>query len=1182
MVSTKRSNKKNIPSSVSSARQDRFVGKIISDLRAHGEHASIDVYRLKLKTPLVDLFAVFPRIFRDKNYLNSIHGHAFPSNLFELFAKPVLYQPADPLTEIIWAICRCLQFGEELQEFTQLREEYERSLLLNSQSRCSEILDDIETKFGNSIWLLQNRLSGAQFWDGIEVTRKMVQSYEHECKNHPLLPWLIRFIGKRIEATGLKGYLKSELLRIFEDDGEKILESYFRAKIFDLPHIDSNDVAATLFIEAQSCIVDYYETLIFVLQSAARNQAIPATIVSTIEKPLAVIFNRTRDGRLSAIMRALGFVPKTNVLYHEKRAELIEAYSRGDYRAMATGSESYLNGAPDDMSIQVMRLKACMQSDTPYSIQEGVLKEAFENLQNVLRAAENTYSNAFAIITLSERFYGHSWVHYLAAVVRNELDEEQAEYPPLTLRDLFIRDPYVSPFSALAANGKAKETILEDEKLRILFPYTRSVYDIVTTGKTDKLFPANEIREHKYLAIHHLSVGNPTQAANHFRWLIANTTGSEHIRCCGGAALALLKSSLLREAVDTTVTAYIENHNVPSILPISQITNALNDPSLWPDGISTPLLFELHSTYCDAERLPDLRYSFELFQLKNNIKEPSDLEKIISELDLPLVIAYLNNVWTPEVMRHTTLYGGTKEIEEARIKVCRLLGVLDPTNIANYQEEIKERVKQQAIAKGTTLIEQSKVYVEIEAIKKSLRAKLADSYERYKSSSQAKSANQEQSIYQKIAEVVSGIANESGVSVPLALSGLHNISTDIGSESDVQFEALFSEVTNEFLRGNHGLNAYLSTRVRHGTLSNTLRKPVADEKLITSREEGGASYIRNQYWKDAQKNSGEHLAEWETIMDALDKFSQEFDSVIEYIKNELIQIKVVHELKDKGENKNALFIYNSSNLERRFVQEQDRAFTNMDDFVNYYVDILWEKTDRNLLNVQRVLDKEIRERLMLPFETLTNCLTQLSTPGVGDLLNAVTKAKTNTQNRLGLVISWFKRSEVYDRQDYAPDFPFHIALNMIRNTMSDATGWDGATTNLHQESTVLPGRTLDGMVYVFYVLLENAVLRSGLSVGELFVNAEISYLDGIFNAKISNTISGEIATEDERRKLGKLREALKTDESPRRAQGEERSGLHKIWLTINSPIYKEPKLTFSQSEDLRFVVEMSFKIERPD
>lgn len=1184
MTNSKRTKKKPNKSNQNSLRLDRVAGKELSFLRMLGKDGlRAKIFKLKMNTPRTDQFILFSKIFKDNNYLDRVHGAAFPTKLSELFSKPALYLPVHPLSEIVWAVCRCLQFSEELRDFTRLRDEYEHYLLLNSKSKCYEILDEIERRFGSSVWLLQNKLSAAQFWGGIDETRKLVQAYRDECKSNPLITIIIKFISKRIEATGLKGYLNSELSRMFEGRENPKLEIYLRAKVFELPNnINTDDVPAILWKEAQSCVIDYYETLVFVLQSLARHQAIPVELISHIEKPLTTIFKRTQDGRFNGIMRGIGIVPNITIVYHEKRAELIEAYTKGEYAIMVAESNEYLNNSPEDISIQVMRLKACIRGDLSYPEQHGILKEAFEKLQVVLNASKNTYSAAYELITLSERFYGHSWVHCLRDVVLYELRREQSTFPPQQLRDIFVREPFLSPFSAVAANGDAKTCILNDEHLKKLFPYTREVYDIVTTGKTNRNLSACEVRKQKYLAMYHLAFDSPAQAIEYFNWLIENTNGSEYLRSSGGAALAFLKLGQIREAADTIVTAYVKNQNAPGILPIVQVVDVLNVPTSWPDTISIPLLFHLYATYCDNERLAHLRYAFERFQENHIIQEPSDIKQYIDAFGKSLVIAYLKGVWIPEIMRQTILYCGTKEIEEARIKVCRLLADLDPENASEYLDEIKGRVKQLEIAKGITLIEQSKVYVEIEAIKKVLKSKLSDSYSRYKSTSQTLLSEQDLSDYKKITEVASDVADKEGISIPSVLSLMYTITDDKGSESDVQFEALYSEITNEFLRGNHGLNAYLSTRVRHGKLSNTLRKPVTDEGLVTSRKEDGTSYIRNQNWKPPQAINNVHHDDWETVLDALDRFSSEFDSVIDYIKDDLIQIKIIHNLEDKNENSNALFIYRSSSLERQFVQEHDKNFNNMDDFVSYCINILWEKTDANLTTVQHVLNKKIRERLMRPFDTLTNHLNQISVQGVNDLLNAVARAKTNTQTKLNNVISWFKRSEVYDRQDYLADFPFHIALNMVKNTISSATEWSGASISCNNSESLMIGRTLDGMADVFYVLLENAILRSGLEVDKLIFEAEVSFSDGFFNAKISNNISTVALTQDERDKLETLRESLRNDDSSRRAQGEGRSGLLKIWLTINSPIYKDPKLDFNYLDDEFFVVEVSFKLERLD
>ncbi|SCZ59385.1 hypothetical protein [Thiohalomonas denitrificans] len=1155
--------------------RNKKISKIASSIRIAGRNTRPELFFFKESADPSSLLPSFKTLFRDRKYIEIFHGEAFPERLDSLYSVEPLYVPVHPTNEAVWAIATCLQFGPELREFNSIREEFERSLLKDERATCEMLLGQVKDKFGASLWHVQNELALTRVWQGVEETRKFLRSLEDSVPDGSLVKFILWFVGRRTEATGIRDHLKNELVRTLEPYKNESFSAYLRVKLFELPSMSARDLSATLFWDAQSCIIDYYETLILALQSVASDQVSPTGFNAALSKPLLALHKQTGDARLLGIMRGLGVVPNSGVSHNRERALLIEAYTKGDYQCVTSIAQEYLSRHSDDLSMQVLALKAGLQTATVPAQGKGVMQEISERLLKILSTSDETYLAAYELLTLTDRFYGHNWSTYLRAVVLYELRQESASFPPLWLRDIYVRDLNLSPFGALAAQGHARDEILRDETLRELFPYTFAALDAMTTGKICHVHTVDQVRLNKYLGRYHLAFGDPSEAASRFEWLMGKAEGNDWLRCAAGAALSYLKLERIEQAVELTVVASVRKKNAHNILPLQEVIGSLGEPPQWPASVAVPLAFELYVTMHDRDRLSHLRYAFERFQVKNQINSPEELAAQADRFGKDLVVAYMDRVWRPEVMRQTILYTGTKEIEDTRVRVCRVLVDVDPQNSTKYVEEIKERVKQQEIAKGTTLIEQSKVYVDVEAIKKSLRSTLGDSYARYKSSFQSSSSKSSQLMYDLFGEQ----ADAGGVSMAMLLSKVHLVGEIASTESDAQFEALFSEVTNEFLRGAHGLNAYLSTRVRHGTLSNTLRKPVADEQLVTEREEGSSSYIRNEYWRNLWGKKPKFDDEWNDICDALDKFSAEFDSVIDYVKDELIQIKVITDLQDDGSSDNALFVYRSSALERKYVQEYVKDMSDMDEFVGYCVDILWEKTDDNLLSVQRVLNNSIRRRLMLPFDDLSNSLTSLShVPGVGDIINAVARAKTNTQARLGFVVSWFKRSEVYDRQDYHPDFPFHVALNMISNTISSASRWEGASIEVSQGASLMPGRTLDGMVYVFYGLLENAILRAGLSAEDLTVKAEISFENGLFSANIVNPVNSTILTREEREKVSALRKSLNSGESIRRAQSEGRSGLRKIWLAINSPIYKEPFLDFYHEENF-FVVNIGFKLE---
>ncbi|MBA5707384.1 hypothetical protein DT037_09865 [Pseudomonas fulva] len=409
----------------------------------------------------------------------------------------------------------------------------------------------------------------------------------------------------------------------------------------------------------------------------------------------------------------------------------------------------------------------------------------------------------------------------------------------------------------------------------------------------------------------------------------------------------------------------------------------------------------------------------------------------------------------------------------------------------------------------------------------------------------------------------------------------HILFAESPTEHDLQFAAMFKEVTNEFLRGDHGLNAYLSTRVRHGKLSNALRKPAADEFLVTERKEGSLSYVPNYHWAQTlfELNESEH----NELSDVLEVFATDLDSIIAHVKDDLIQIKITHDFLSKDTNKQALFSYQTSNLERMYMQTSDTKLKNLDEFIDLCIDALWEKTDANLVLVQEILRTVIRQRLMGTFDDLLRALNNLAfSDRLGELYNHIYRARTSTQTQLMTVTSWFKRSEVYDRQDYIIEFPVLIATNMIRNSISGAGDWEGVTLNISDAAAIMPGRSLDAMVDMFCVLFENAIGHSGECLSNLKVVADLDFKDGCFSATLTNQVFHKTFDDRDEERLERIRSELTKDDNRNRAQKEGRSGFHKLWAIINAPQYRDPSLVFGFTDDQKFEVTVKFGMEVTD
>jgi hypothetical protein len=276
-------------------------------------------------------------------------------------------------------------------------------------------------------------------------------------------------------------------------------------------------------------------------------------------------------------------------------------------------------------------------------------------------------------------------------------------------------------------------------------------------------------------------------------------------------------------------------------------------------------------------------------------------------------------------------------------------------------------------------------------------------------------------------------------------------------------------------------------------------------------------------------------------------------------------------------------VYSSSNVERRFIQVSDQSFKDIGELIDSCVESLWQKTDRNLRVVQETLETNVRHELMSAFDALSDALGPFGhVEGINEVHNAIARAKTATSFQLSLVASWFRRSEVYDRSDYSPEFPIQIAQNMIMRTMSTAKGWLGAEIQSDVPGGAkMPGRTLDAMVDIYYVLLENAVRHSGMDPDRLSVCIDLTLKEGAFSVRVTNNWSESRQTNDALERIEEVQASLMA-QSVQKAQLEHGSGFHKIWVALNGPSYAEPRLELDGSIDNRFTVDFGYRLSGAD
>jgi hypothetical protein len=1141
-----------------------------------GRNGRIALYRLKRNSTPEELFNQFPKVISKRSYLDFVYGSAFPSELTGIFSVHALFAPTSTINEIVWAICRCAMYSSELSAFAEARARLEHHLLLGNHIEAAAHLSDIHDRFGASLWFCQAVLSTpdapafANF--RMEIAEAVAVLGESSISG-----FMLAYLSRRAESQGAKTFLSQEVGARLTGVDESF-QRYAEVRITDVSTVGQEAIAPLLSYEGQASVIDHYEMLIMALRRMASARTLPPPVIKAVERPLLLLYRKLSDRRLTPILRGIG-IPVDLKMSSGLREEAFEAYARSDYLTAASLAERHLmESDATDAAALCLVARSRVRAGTLGGQLSKSLETICGHMFGVLSGGDSAYADATSIFSICDRNYGQTWAIYLRNVVSDCLSEDVAVWRNVSLVDICVYDTYDSPLALMAARGAAASFLRDDLSKSDRYPLTSLAVKVILDG-VDAAGKGLSLRKvGSYLARHYLDKGEFALAASTVSTLLPSYSANHALRVRSAGALAYAGLGDAGAACAWLVDGYLANPMIPTALPLGAVAEFLASQDDLPSSIDVPIALELHNEFSSNDQISRLRVCFELFQETHGIKRPADLVEKFGPSDREKVILFLARVWTPEVMRQTLLYDGSDEIEDARIAVCRQLATFDEDNAKVYLEEIRDRVKRQEIAKGTSLVEQSKVFVDIAAIKKGLKAKIGGQYTRYKNSAAAR-PQFEVDVIGNLANTLHDLSVEHKVSIGKLMSRVH-LMDDGETEVDSQFDSIFTEVTNEFLRGDHGLNAYLSTRVRHGTLANTLRKPVADEQLFTVREKVGSGVSRNEFW-------GARLStllpdQLESIMVALSNFTKNADEIVALLKDTYLQIKISHGVTESRENMNALFVYRSSNLERRFMQRFVRSLSSIDDFIDLCIESLWEKTDANLRIVQEAIEGDIRLRFMKAFDELSDTVARAhpSQP-VSDLKNAIYRARTGLHQKLKEVSSWFTRREVYDRQDYLPLLPIDIALNMIEKTMPDNSVMPSVEKIVTPSSgSSMPGRTLDGMVDAFYGVLVNAMKYSGISGADLVVRISIGLDGDRFAARIESPLAPGLPTEAERARVDQIRDALEKPDSRHKAQIEGGSGLYKLWRSINSPFYSKPVLTFNYTPSQSFVVEMEFDLEK--
>ena len=595
-----------------------------------------------------------------------------------------------------------------------------------------------------------------------------------------------------------------------------------------------------------------------------------------------------------------------------------------------------------------------------------------------------------------------------------------------------------------------------------------------------------------------------------------------------------LDSNDLQSAVTELSDAYFRMKNSIYIYPLKKMEELLDQEisSFDLSKIDVPIVAKLCNSF-------KLKYIFEDYLEENMIDYPSNMK--MGTNDENKVRYVLESICTRELLSELTMILESEEqVTNERLSILSKLNESNVEGFDNkYAKEISELSQEILLKKLVRSVNRSKLTVDSEKIYQKNKDKLGKFFNDF--------------IDTKEEILLEYFTNDQlNENNQFVFIGLKEYNPKMRA-----LKHLFTKIVIKFLFDDDGLDSYLSTRIRHGTLQGQIRSAFSNNNLITEKISDTSNiYAPNEYIKKIVEPN------YDKISSILNDFSESVDDEITRIKQEILQIKYGERGIDSG-----IF-----NLSESFYDIEDEVYNKvkvLNDQKQIYdkiVEYIWKKIDIKVLMLQKMIKSDITKIFI---DKLTNLEHRLDRSGLelSIIRNNIASCKTDIQNSLEEIAGWFERSQISDDTVVHSEDLISVSKNIISKINSD---FEKITFKLElNKDYKISSRELPFYIDILLILFNNAMKHSSVKSDDLVINASISEHEDGATIKFSNNYLSEKG-DLIRKSIETLRQNLdkisSSDNIPMLTK-EGGSGYHKLFKIIKYNFIKDPSFDFCLSKD---------------
>lgn len=1090
----------------------------------------------------------FSQLLKVTYYKQYLVGTLFPKKYKEIETEKYTYI-SDIETEIWWTTIAINAYSEEINNFLKLSQEFYDLLLHGYYEKANEILLQIELEYGISVWLIENKIILYAKFFGLNKQKEYAS--ETSSLLPPVLGASVYYLSQKLENE-LSYEQFNKNFNIFWANYPELKE--ISSQICNPLVNKTENLVSVLHDESARTIIDRYLTLKKVISSILIDDNKYGIPIEQLQNHLLKLLLSIKDNELLALLHSISFSKCEDINENaEFFVKALDYYTIGEYKYSYEICNSLLNSkAHDYFGIIELLVKSEIRCNENLDLKiaidnESILFQIYTYVKSILKKDDLITSSINRLLKISIEFSNFPIGSRILLFINKELPFIKQSISEQSL--LLAKQ---SSFTHDIRNIDFLSPELKDHwSMCYLKKYSNSItYKLYTEAKNEQILfkdiPKYRVDKYKAKIINACPIPDKVTI---FKELIDEGNLLDKYEAINILSNMYFEIGKIENCTEIIVNGYLLNNNLIYSLPINKITKYIdkNHEFAFDKNIDIPILYGIYSKFVSSDLDSKKSIRYEAFLEAYGYTRPRDLINEYEKFASNKVNFFLQYICVIHVMDSSMHFSSTKEIEDERIYICQFLISQCPDSKLVLSNEIKEITENSLISESLLEIEQNKIYANTEGIKNHLSPQLKEYYLRF----------------------MNLLQNTKNLKNKFLLSGMliHLPDNDL---IELVLNAL-NEVRDHFVFSNeYGLNGYLSTNIRHGTLFNYLRSSLVSNKIITQKDIDRGEYKENEYWKEYYSNQDAISISF--LLKALNEFSENVDTIIYRLRNDYIQI-YSESKQNKGLFNYSLTEYDANEIIYNLTQE-----STYDEFVNAIFSLLWDRTEYNLRYIRHTISTEIAIGFKNVFTDLITKLEDIKTiVNISELRDTIASESTYMQTKIDDVKSWFTRQTASDIKDFKFYLPINIAEKMIKNVNANI---DIEIHKQIQIENLFSGVMLKNFVDILYILFDNAIKyvpKEDRIISVIFENSDrqrYSYKLIVINTVDDNTIFPLVE-----QKLLAIEETIKNKLFGQNVSSEGGTGFYKIVKILKYDLqFIDPYIHFGFNEKNQFAVEIHFNV----